>query len=147
MRRIRWELLTFVCLGGALGTGARYALTLPVRGDDAAGFWATAAVNVAGSLLLGVVVGALGDRHPRWRALLGPGVLGGFTTYSAFAVQVGSLATPSGHGPIAPFGTEPLGYVLMLSAALLVLFLATASAVAGLVVGGRLARGATGGDA
>ncbi len=48
----------------------------------------TVAINVVGSLGLGVVVGVMGSRHPQARAFLGTGVLGGFTTFSAFAVQV-----------------------------------------------------------
>jgi CrcB protein len=57
----------------------------------------TLAVNVAGSLALGIVVGWLDDRRPRLRAFLGTGVLGGFTTYSAFAVQVAQL---TGDAPV-----------------------------------------------
>ena len=134
-RPIRWSLLPLVCLGGALGAGARYALTSAPSGDAASVFWATAAVNVFGSLLLGVVAGALGDWHPRWRALLGPGVLGGFTTYSAFAVQIGSLPLPA---------ADPRGTLVVLVAALVLLAVAAASAMAGLVVGGRLVRPAKG---
>ena len=48
-------------------------------------------VNVVGSFALGLVVGWLGDGHPVARAFLGTGVLGGFTTYSAFAVQTATL--------------------------------------------------------
>ena len=44
-------------------------------------------MNVVGSFALGIVIGRLGDRHPLTRAFVGTGVLGGFTTYSAFAVQ------------------------------------------------------------
>ena len=85
--------LGLVVAGGALGVLARAVLLLPI-GDPSVLPWATAAVNIVGSLLLGVVVGSLGGRHPRARAFLGTGVLGGFTTYSAFAVQtVGLTAT------------------------------------------------------
>ena len=64
----------------------RAALLLPID-DPAVIPWVTVAINALGSLLLGVVVGWLDGRHPRARAFLGTGVLGGFTTYSAFAVQ------------------------------------------------------------
>lgn len=85
--------LALVAGGGAVGVLARAALLAPAA--EAALPWATLAVNVAGSLLLGVVVGWLGERHPRLRALLGTGVLGGFTTYSAFAVETALwLQTP-----------------------------------------------------
>ena len=65
---------------------ARAALLLPVD-DPAAVAVGDRGDQRVGSLLLGVVVGWLDDRHPRARAFLGTGVLGGFTTYSAFAVQ------------------------------------------------------------
>jgi CrcB protein len=78
--------LGLVMGGGAVGVLVRSALVLPVD-DQVGAAWVTVAINVMGSLLLGVVVGWLDGRHPRVRAFLGTGVLGGFTTYSAFAVQ------------------------------------------------------------
>jgi len=92
-----WRILGLVVLGGALGAMARAALLGPATLDPllAAGSTAaslattlTVAINVVGSLGLGVVVGVMGSRHPQARAFLGTGVLGGFTTFSAFAVQV-----------------------------------------------------------
>lgn len=87
--------LVLVILGGAGGVAVRAALTLPVAG--AAHPLAVPAVtlgcNLLGAFVLGIVVGRLGDRHPRWRAFLGTGVLGGFTTYSAFAVQTVQVGT------------------------------------------------------
>lgn len=86
--------LAVVVAGGALGVLARAALLAPVTQPDLVP-WVTLGVNAAGSLLLGVVVGLLGERRPRLRAFLGTGVLGGFTTYSAFAVETAVwLATP-----------------------------------------------------
>lgn len=93
-RPIDARTLGLVVAGGALGVLARAMLLAPVTDPDAVP-WATLGVNAAGSLLLGLVVGALGDRRPHLRAFLGTGVLGGFTTYSAFAVQAaGWLTTP-----------------------------------------------------
>ena len=71
--------------GGAIGVFARALLVAPVD-DPAAVPWVTLGINVAGSLILGIVVGWLDDRRPLARAFLGTGILGGFTTYSAFAV-------------------------------------------------------------
>ena len=68
-----------VCLGGALGSGARYALSLLLSQSMPT---AVLAVNVLGSFGLGVVSSS-GLTTP-WRTVLGAGVLGGFTTYSAF---------------------------------------------------------------
>ncbi|MCP2638500.1 CrcB family protein [Microbacterium sp. HD4P20] len=85
-QRIDQRTLGYVMVGGAIGVLARAAVVGPM-GDGAGVPWVTLAVNAAGSLLLGIVVGWLDDRHPPTRAFLGTGVLGGFTTYSAFAVQ------------------------------------------------------------
>jgi fluoride exporter len=80
-----------VCLGGAVGTGARYLLGgLALRWLGAEFPHGTLLVNVAGSFLIGVVqelalgAGALPERA---RVVLAVGVLGGFTTYSAFAYE------------------------------------------------------------
>jgi len=81
--------LALVVAGGAVGVLARAVILAPV--DVAAAPWVTLAVNAAGSLMLGVVVGVVGDRNPGLRAFLGTGALGGFTTYSAFAVASAQL--------------------------------------------------------
>ena len=84
--------LGLVVLGGAVGVAARAALIVPLDGTHPLVVPAvTLAINLLGSLLLGVIVGWLDDRHARWRVLLGTGVMGGFTTYSAFAVAVAAL--------------------------------------------------------
>lgn len=80
------RVLGYVVVGGAVGVLARAAIIVPI-GDPTAVPWATLGINATGSLILGVVVGWLDDRHPHTRAFLGTGVLGGFTTYSAFAVE------------------------------------------------------------
>ncbi len=91
--------LLLVMCGGAAGVAARAALILAVPEPAPAlvvpGL--TLAVNLLGSFLLGVVVASLGERHPRWRVFLGTGVMGGFTTYSAFAVQ---SVTTAGAAPV-----------------------------------------------
>jgi fluoride exporter len=81
--------LLLVMLGGAVGAGARFLV-----GQALAAPWGTLAVNVAGGLLMGLLAGALartGAGEP-WRLLLGVGVLGGFTTFSAFSLDVVLLA-------------------------------------------------------
>lgn len=89
-----------VALGGAVGTAARVGLgvLIPAGGGIV---WATVAANLVGSLALGILLGALGTRLEtaavrRARLALGTGLLGGFTTYSALAVEaVGLGATPA----------------------------------------------------
>lgn len=68
---------------GALGVLARYGVGLV-----AAGAGATLAINVAGSFLLGLLIAS--GTSEQTRAALGVGFLGGFTTYSTFALQAWS---------------------------------------------------------
>lgn len=74
-----------VALGGALGSSLRF-LAVSALGAP----WATAAVNVAGSFLIGVLFVALAGRSGA-SALLVTGVLGGFTTFSAFSLDAMKL--------------------------------------------------------
>lgn len=90
-------LLVAVIAGGTLGTGARAWLQESYGADAGQWPWTTFGVNVLGSFLLGVLIAGLarrGRETGRRRLLrlgLGTGVLGGFTTYSAFAVEVEGL--------------------------------------------------------
>jgi CrcB protein len=78
----------WVCLGGAVGTGARYLLTGWTLTTFGTRFpWGTFAVNVIGSFLAGALMqmgAATALESPTLRFALTVGVLGGFTTYSAF---------------------------------------------------------------
>ena len=78
-------------LGGALGALARWAVTVALPSSPTGWPWATLLVNLTGCLLLGVLFAVLAARAPEasWpRPFLAVGVLGGYTTYSAFAVEV-----------------------------------------------------------
>jgi CrcB protein len=83
MARLLW-----ICLGGAVGTGARYLLSGWLLRVTGPGFpYETLAVNATGSLLLGLLMEvALSSESvpPTLRLTLATGVLGGFTTYSTF---------------------------------------------------------------
>jgi CrcB protein len=73
-------------LAGGIGTLARYGFSNLFHGDSLP--WATLAINVAGSFLLGaLVVMPAGWMTERTRDALGVGLLGGFTTFSTFSVQ------------------------------------------------------------
>jgi CrcB protein len=83
--------LVLVCAGGALGSGARYLVAMWATGmigpELPAG---TLLVNVIGSFLIAVVIGlSLGGTgvSPNLRLFLTSGVMGGFTTYSAFTYE------------------------------------------------------------
>ena len=82
-----------VAVGGAVGAGARYGASLWWPNAAGAFPWTTLAVNVVGCALMGVLmaVSAARGTHRLVRPFLGTGVLGGFTTFSAYAVDVRQL--------------------------------------------------------
>ena len=89
-------LIILVAAGGAAGSVARYLVGIATAGWLGAGFPSgTLAVNVAGSLLMGVAAGFAGARsglQAELKALLMSGFLGGFTTFSAFSLDLVTLA-------------------------------------------------------
>jgi CrcB protein len=82
-----------VALGGAIGSVMRYLTNLGVMRAVGPGFpWATLAVNVVGSFVMGVLVELLAQRGgQRFAPLLMTGLLGGFTTFSAFSLDTVTL--------------------------------------------------------
>lgn len=83
--------VALVVVGGTLGTLSRFGVSEALPGDGLFPL-ATFVVNVAGSFALGVLLAVLLDRRAdSLRLLLGTGFLGGFTTYSALAVETDSL--------------------------------------------------------
>ena len=116
---LRPAALLLVFVGGTLGTAAREALSLafpPLDGIPYAIF----GINVTGALLLGVLLESLVSRGPnhggrqRLRLLLGTGVLGGFTTYSALATDAAHLI---GSGSVVVGVAYGVGTVLIGAAA------------------------------
>lgn len=96
--RVSLASLGLVWVGGSVGSGTRYLIGRAVPQLGAVPV-ATIAVNVIGAFALGVLLETLSSRRLRarpradvLRLLLGTGFLGGFTTYSALAVDTVSLA-------------------------------------------------------
>ena len=87
---------SYVALGGAIGSLLRYqagrGMTRWLGAQAVTAFpWATLTVNVVGSLAMGLLAGWLarhGQGGEQWRLFLGVGVLGGFTTFSAFSLEM-----------------------------------------------------------
>lgn len=81
-------------LGGALGALARWGVATALPRDPGGWPWATLLVNLTGCLLIGVLLAVLLSRFPAstWaRPFLAVGVLGGYTTFSTFAVEAVQL--------------------------------------------------------
>ena len=83
----------YVALGGGLGSWLRYLAGRLIGSSPFPS--ATLTVNIAGSFAMGLLVGWLaqdGEDSEGWRLLLGVGMLGGFTTFSALSLEVVTLA-------------------------------------------------------
>lgn len=84
------KVLAVIAVGGAIGASARYGVSLLWPS-----VWATFAVNVFGCLLIGVLMVLVSERgvvtRPLVRPFVGVGVLGGFTTFSTYALDFARL--------------------------------------------------------
>ncbi|MDG4781633.1 CrcB family protein [Micromonospora sp. WMMD961] len=83
--------LAAIAAGGALGALARAGLQHAVPHPPTGFPWATFAINTSGCLLIGVLMAVLGHLDggpPLARPFLGVGVLGGFTTFSTYSVDI-----------------------------------------------------------
>ncbi|MEX1152454.1 fluoride efflux transporter CrcB [Parvibaculum sp.] len=84
-----------VAAGGAVGASARYLFNLQMLRLLGPNFpWGTFGVNIIGSMLMGLLAGALAlkyDLSPEMRSFLTTGILGGFTTFSAFSLDAANM--------------------------------------------------------
>ncbi|MFF9507012.1 fluoride efflux transporter FluC [Streptomyces sp. NPDC014724] len=91
-----------VSLGGTIGASARYGASL-LWPTAPGGFpWTTLTVNVVGCAVIGVFMVVIGDvwaAHRLVRPFFGTGVLGGFTTFSTYAVDIERLVAHGRPGP------------------------------------------------
>lgn len=96
------KIVLLVALGGALGSVARYLIgkaSLALWGPNFP--WGTMIVNIMGCFLMGVLAGLLAhytELSQEVRAFLMIGVLGGFTTFSAFAIDFVGLTERGSYG-------------------------------------------------
>ncbi|WP_421931230.1 fluoride efflux transporter CrcB [Phenylobacterium sp.] len=104
------EKLLLVAAGGATGAMARYGLGLQaMRLFGPAWPFGTFLANILGGLLMGMLAGFLAHRggadQERLRLLLGVGVLGGFTTFSAFSLETALMIERRAYGVAASYAT------------------------------------------
>ena len=102
-RHRRWDVALVIAAGGAIGGGARWAVNEAWPSTPGGFPWATFVENVTGCLILGALMVFLLDvwRPSRYaRPFLGIGVLGGFTTFSAYTSDTRALLL-HGQGPLA----------------------------------------------
>lgn len=89
------RMLLLASAGGAIGAGTRYLISEWFATKGLLGFpWATLFINVTGSALMGLTVGVLMSRAElpaELRVFLATGILGGYTTFSAFSLEIWQL--------------------------------------------------------
>ncbi|WP_406208086.1 MULTISPECIES: fluoride efflux transporter CrcB [unclassified Streptomyces] len=122
--RTQAPIVAMVALGGAIGATARYTASLWWPAQPGGFPWATFWINVVGCAMIGVLMVIITEVRPAHRLVrpfVGTGVLGGFTTFSTYAVDTQHLVD-SGHP-----STGPAYLAATLIAALTAVWLATAA--------------------
>jgi CrcB protein len=111
-----------VFLGGGIGAAIRHGVNLGIARLLGTGFpYATLLINVTGSVIMGLVAAYFafkGDASQSWRLFLTTGILGGFTTFSAFSLDTAVLWE---RGDVLGAALYVLGSVIL---SILALFLA-----------------------
>ena len=101
-----WDLLVAIAVGGLIGAEARYGLGVLVPHQVGQFAWSTLLINISGCFLLGalmVVLLELITPHRLARPFLGVGILGGYTTYSTFAVDIQQMLVAHRVGTAASY--------------------------------------------
>lgn len=99
----------YVAVGGGIGSWLRFLAGRLIASPTFP--WATLTVNVAGSFAMGLLAGWLarhGTGSESWRLLLGVGLLGGFTTFSAFSLEFALLVERGSIGTAALYAAVSL---------------------------------------
>jgi CrcB protein len=118
--RIHTTVVGAVALGGALGALARWAVAAALPHDPGRFPWSTLLSNVTGCFLIGVLMMLVVERWPRRRLVrpfFGTGILGGFTTFSTYAVDTRELVADDHPALAAAYlvGTVLVGLVAVVA--------------------------------
>jgi CrcB protein len=118
--RIHTAVVAAVAVGGALGALARWAIAELMPHDRGAFPWDTLLTNVSGCFLIGVLMVLVIERwqkRPLVRPFFGTGILGGFTTFSTYAVDTRTLLAAHHPGTAAAYlgGTLGVGLVAVVA--------------------------------
>ena len=120
--------VAWVALGGAIGSAARYGVNVWSGRVLGMNFpWATLAVNVLGCFAMGVLIELMALKlnvSQEARAFLTTGILGGFTTFSAFSLELALLVERKTYGLAAAYAMASVG--LSLAAVFIGLYLVRA---------------------
>lgn len=96
------KMVLMAAMGGAIGAAGRYLVGVGAVRFLGSGFpWGTLIVNILGSLLMGFLIEAIALRYSvsnEVRTFLATGILGGFTTFSAFSLDFVTLMERKAHG-------------------------------------------------
>ena len=110
------NMVLLAAAGGALGSSARYLVNVGAGRLFGMGFpWGTMTVNIVGCFIMGVLVGwgALRGMTNEARVFLATGILGGFTTFSAFSADFAALVERKNFGLSALYVTGSVVLSLM----------------------------------
>ncbi|TCM51641.1 fluoride efflux transporter CrcB [Kribbella sp. VKM Ac-2568] len=94
VRASELPVVTAIAIGGAIGASARYLVELAWPTSSGSLPWATFMINMVGCALIGVLMVLVSEvwmTHRLVRPFLGTGILGGFTTFSTYAVDIQGL--------------------------------------------------------
>lgn len=94
--------------GGFVGSVVRYGISLLMQKWTLSFPWATLLINVLGCFLIGAVMPSV-ESKPYWLAFVVPGLLGGFTTFSAFGHETQRLAQGGAPGLAAVYVASSVG--------------------------------------
>ncbi|MEV4536134.1 CrcB family protein [Asanoa sp. NPDC049518] len=111
-----WPVVVSVSAGGALGALARYGIGHVWPTPPGSFPWATFVINVTGCLLIGalmVLVTEIFTRQRLLRPFLGVGVLGGYTTFSTYSVEIRNLIVAGAPGTAAAYLLATLAAALV----------------------------------